>query len=111
MSRIHYPTDNAGNLDRFCPGSARDGARRAALPGDRAGRWPEAETKQAWAALTGMATMQSIEHAAARPTRRRLSLPWPEWPRADQVAWERAISPASLLDDEGGLAASWRPRS
>src|SRR3954447_19900304 len=23
MSRIRYPTDNAGNLDRFCPGSAR----------------------------------------------------------------------------------------
>src|SRR4051794_18419968 len=23
MNRIRYPTDNAGNLDRFCPGSAR----------------------------------------------------------------------------------------
>jgi integrase len=57
--------------------------------------------------------MQSIEHAAAPPARRRrrLSLPWPEWPRADQMAWDRAISPASLLDDEGGLAAAWRPRS
>src|SRR5215203_4610015 len=60
-----------------------------------------------------MATMRSIEPTAAPPAsrRRRLSLSWQEWPRADQVAWERAISPASLLDDEGGLAASWRPRS
>src|SRR3954452_19832435 len=58
-----------------------------------------------------MATMQSIEHAAAPPARRRLSLPWQEWPQADRAAWERAISPASLLDDEGGLAASWRPGS
>lgn len=56
--------------------------------------------------------MRSIEHTAAPPaSRRRLSLPRQEWPRADRAAWERAISPASLLDDEGGLAASWRPRS
>jgi len=51
--------------------------------------------------------MRSIEPTAAPPAnRRRLSLPWQEWPRADRAAWERALSPASLLDDEGGLAAS-----
>ena len=57
--------------------------------------------------------MRSIEPAAAPSAslRRRLSLPRQEWPRADRAAWERALSPASLLDDEGGLAASWRPRS
>jgi integrase/recombinase XerD len=59
-----------------------------------------------------MATMRSIEPTAAPPaSRRRLSLPRQAWPRADRAAWERALSPASLLDDEGGLAASWRPGS
>ena len=57
--------------------------------------------------------MRSIDPAAAPPAsrRRRLSLPRQAWPRADRAAWERALSPASLLDDEGVLAASWRPRS
>jgi integrase len=47
-----------------------------------------------------------------RRGRPRLSLPLAEWPRADQQAWQRACTPpGSLLDDEGGGAASWRPTS
>lgn len=54
----------------------------------------------------------SPPQAAARRGRPRLSLPLAQWPLADQQAWQRACIPsASLLDDEGGGAAGWRPTS
>jgi len=50
--------------------------------------------------------------AAPRRGRLRLSLPLAQWPLADQQAWQRACTPStSLLDDEGGGAAGWRPTS
>lgn len=40
------------------------------------------------------------------PARRCRRLP--DWPGADRLAWEAAITPGGLLD-ECGLAAHWRP--
>jgi integrase len=43
---------------------------------------------------------------------KRNALPLADWPAADQAAWQRAVTPASLLDnDDAGRAAAWRPVS
>jgi integrase len=43
---------------------------------------------------------------------KRHALPLADWPAADQAAWQRAVTPASLLeDDDAGRAAAWRPVS
>ncbi len=39
-------------------------------------------------------------------TARRISLRFPDWPAADQAAWQRAIKPGGLFDDQG-RAAHW----
>jgi integrase/recombinase XerD len=46
------------------------------------------------------------------PRAKRHALPLADWPAADQAAWQRAITPASLLDDDdAGRVAAWRPVS
>ena len=39
------------------------------------------------------------------PRRRRLFLPFPEWPAADKSMWMKAFAPGADLFDEGGLGA------
>jgi len=47
--------------------------------------------------------------SALGPRQRRLALTLDDWPTADQARWQRACAPGSLLDDDAGGAAHWRP--
>lgn len=40
----------------------------------------------------------------------RRSLPFDEWPSADQALWQRATAKRTLFGD-GGAAAHWRPQT
>lgn len=45
------------------------------------------------------------------PRRRRLFLPFPEWPAADKSMWMKAFAPGADLFDEGGLGAHLSKRT
>ena len=40
--------------------------------------------------------------------RRRLRLPFQEWPEADRQAWQAALMTGTVFDEDG-IATSWRP--